>query len=205
MQDQKLISCLQVQAWKQCSHHWRLLSPTSPMDRQHSSPQVLLRHFQGSILYIVRTKARNITEIVRFMQYSRTTPSPCHWHKEGNTGLKSLFVNIRAVPPHERSHWEKLQCMVRTGWITPVIFSLGCQRKHSFKKKTRVTVCISYRIFQLWKMYFHLHLSVSFWVTVLILMPSGWSRQTVLHQCHQKGGVSLRNGMAGKAENSGMP
>lgn len=36
-----------VQAWKQCSHHWRLLSLTNPMDRQHSGAWMLQQHFQA--------------------------------------------------------------------------------------------------------------------------------------------------------------
>lgn len=78
------------------------------------------------------------------MTYSRTALSPCDWHRRRDTGLRSFFLSVRGVPPYKSSHWEKLQCMVRTGWITPIIFSLGRRRKWWFQKNKGQCVPLQY-------------------------------------------------------------
>lgn len=120
------------------------------------------------------------------MAYRRMTLSACDWHRRRHTGLRSFFLSVRAVPPYKNSHGQKLQCVVRTGWITPIIFLLGRRRKHGFKK-TRVSARLCNTILPLAKEYFHLHLSLPFCVTALTLMHSG---QTVLRQCGGKDDAS---------------
>lgn len=144
------------------------------------------------------------------MHYSRMTLSPCDWHRKRDTGLRFLFLSVRCVPPNERSHWDKLQCMVRTGWITPIIFSLGRRRKHRQFQKKQGSVCASAIQFFHWQRCtftstssYHLGSCTyigAFWVILANCpMPAPWEGWCILW------GLCLGSSMVEKAEDSGVP